>query len=90
MMMSVTGRLCERIVSSPPMDWVRTRLAKARQLVLDGVSVAVAGARIEAAPRNATSMHVLDFEPMWTPATHALSPVWPSGPVRQCLTKVLP
>jgi 2-methylcitrate dehydratase PrpD len=109
MMMSVTGRLCERT------NWIsprRTRalparlsaadglgeeaIAKARQLVLDGVSVAVAGARIEAAPRilanylnaqeskaessalgfgiplapvpaaflNATSMHVLDFEPM--------------------------
>ena len=74
--------------------------------MLDGIAVAVAGARIEEAPRiladylrgqgskpecaalgfgfrlapvpaallNATSMHVLDFEPMWTPATHALSP----------------
>src|ERR1700720_2703950 len=83
-----------------------TAIAKARQLVLDGVAVAVAGARIEEAPKiladylsgqgskpecaalgfgfrlaaapaallNATSMHVLDFEPMWTPATHALSP----------------
>jgi aconitate decarboxylase len=81
-------------------------LAKARQLVLDGVAVAVAGARIEQAPKilagylrqqgskpecsalgfrfrlagvpaallNAASMHVLDFEPMWTPQTHALSP----------------
>ena len=27
-----------------------------------------------AALLNATAMHVLDFEPMWTPATHALSP----------------
>src|SRR3984893_12703636 len=82
-----------------------TAVAKARQLVLDGVAVAVAGARIEEAPKilanylrgqgskpecsalvfgfrlapvaaallNATSMHVLDFEPMWTPPTHALS-----------------
>src|SRR4051812_33382601 len=30
---------------------------------------------IPAALLNATSMHVLDFEPMWRPATHALSPV---------------
>jgi aconitate decarboxylase len=83
-----------------------TAIAKARQLVLDGIAVAVAGARIEEAPKiladylrgqgskpdctalgfgfrlasvpaallNAASMHVLDFEPMWTPATHALSP----------------
>jgi aconitate decarboxylase len=29
---------------------------------------------VPAALLNATSMHVLDFEPMWTPATHALSP----------------
>jgi aconitate decarboxylase len=81
-------------------------VAKTRQLLLDGVAVAVAGARIEEAPKiladylreqgskpacsalgfgfrlapvpaallNAASMHVLDFEPMWTPATHALSP----------------
>src|SRR6202158_5015674 len=87
-------------------DRGETAIAKARQLVVDGVAVAVAGARIEEAPKiladylrgqgskpecsalgfgfrlapvpaallNATSMHVLDFEPMWTPATHALSP----------------
>jgi aconitate decarboxylase len=79
----------------------------ARMLVIDGIAVAVAGARLEQAPRilashlrvqggvgdvsalgfgfglsavsaallNATSMHVLDYEPMWQPATHALSPV---------------
>jgi aconitate decarboxylase len=106
MMMSVTGRLCDRIVSTTADGLGEEAIAKARQLVLDGISVAVAGARIEAAPRiladylhaqrskmdssalgfgfrlapvpaallNATSMHVLDFEPMWTPATHALSP----------------
>ena len=104
--MSVTSRLCDRIVSITSDGIGEGAIAKARQLVLDGVSVAVAGARIEAAPRvladyvhaqgskaeasalgfgfrlasvpaallNATSMHVLDFEPMWTPATHALSP----------------
>jgi aconitate decarboxylase len=104
--MTVTGRLCEKIVATNADSMGETAIAKARQLVLDGVAVAVAGARIEEAPKilagylreqgskpecsalgfafrlaavpaallNATSMHVLDFEPMWTPATHALSP----------------
>jgi aconitate decarboxylase len=104
--MSITKRLCEKIVATTADQMSAAAIAKARQLVLDGVAVAVAGARIEAAPKvlagylrdqgskpecsalgfgfrlaavpaallNATSMHVLDFEPMWTPATHALSP----------------
>ena len=105
-MTSVTKRLCDRIVAITADGIGESAIAKARQLVLDGIAVAVAGARIETAPRiladylrkqgskeessalgfgfrlapvpaallNATSMHVLDFEPMWTPATHALSP----------------
>lgn len=32
----------------------------------------------DAARINAAAMHVLDFEPMWQPATHALSPVLPA------------
>jgi aconitate decarboxylase len=104
--MSVTSRLCDKITAIKADDIGADAVAKARQLVLDGVAVAVAGARIETAPRiladylraqgskpdasalgfgfrlapvpaallNAASMHVLDFEPMWTPATHALSP----------------
>ncbi len=104
--MTITGRLCEKIVATTADSMGEDAIAKARQLVLDGVAVAVAGARIEEAPKilaaylrgqgskpecsalgfgfrlapvpaallNATSMHVLDFEPMWTPATHALSP----------------
>jgi aconitate decarboxylase len=103
---TITRRLCEKIVATTADSMGETAIAKARQLVLDGVAVAVAGARIEEAPKilanylrgqgskpecsalgfgfrlapvpaallNATSMHVLDFEPMWTPATHALSP----------------
>ncbi len=105
----VTARLCERMVEfgREPLE---ARLAvAARQLFLDGVAVAVAGAQLEEAPRlladhfsdpalgagggtasllglktrvgtvqaalvNGASMHVLDFEPMWLPATHALSP----------------
>ena len=103
----VTAQVCARIVacgaSLPP-----RLLPAARQLVLDGIAVAVAGARLEPAPRllaqhcadelgashgrasllgldaqlgtvpaalvNGASMHVLDYEPMWLPATHALSP----------------
>jgi aconitate decarboxylase len=103
---TITRKLCEKIVATTVDDVGETAIAKARQLVLDGIAVAVAGARIEEAPKilanylrgqesrpecsalgfgfglapapaallNATSMHVLDFEPMWTPATHALSP----------------
>jgi 2-methylcitrate dehydratase PrpD len=103
---TITRRLCEKIVATAADSMGETAIAKAHQLVLDGVAVAVAGARIEEAPKilakylrgqgskpecsalgfsfrlapvpaallNATSMHVLDFEPMWTPATHALSP----------------
>jgi aconitate decarboxylase len=105
-----TARVCERIVacSRAPLD--ERLLPAARQLFLDGVAVAVAGARLEEAPRilaehfadpltgpgggssasllglnarlgtvpaalvNGAAMHVLDFEPMWLPATHALSP----------------
>jgi aconitate decarboxylase len=103
---SVTRQLCEKIVATTAPDMGAAAIAKARQLVLDGIAVAVAGACIEKAPKiladylrgqgskpqcsalgfgfrlapapaallNAASMHVLDFEPMWTPATHALSP----------------
>jgi aconitate decarboxylase len=103
---SITRRLCEKIVATTADNMGDAAIAKARQLVLDGIAVAVAGARIEEAPKilahhlraqgskldcsalgfgfrlaavpaallNATSMHVLDFEPMWTPQTHALSP----------------
>ena len=106
MSVNVTNRLCEKITSITTDQIGEDAIVKARQLVLDGIGVAVAGARIEAAPRilasylrqqeskpessalgfgfslaavpaallNAASMHVLDFEPMWTPATHALSP----------------
>jgi 2-methylcitrate dehydratase PrpD len=106
----LTARVCERIVaySRAPLD--ARLLPAARQLFLDGMAVAVAGARLEEAPRilaahfgdpltgarggsaasllglnarlgtvpaalvNGAAMHVLDYEPMWLPATHALSP----------------
>jgi 2-methylcitrate dehydratase PrpD len=104
--MSITARLCERIVAVARATIDPAVRHAAVPLFLDGVAVAVAGARIEAAPGiladyfaeqgatptaavlglglrlatvpaalvNAASMHVLDFEPMWLPATHALSP----------------
>jgi aconitate decarboxylase len=107
---SLTAKLCERIVASGSEPLDARLLPAARQLFLDGISVAVAGAQLEEAPRmlaahfsdpltaggggatasllglnarlgtvqaalvNGAAMHVLDFEPMWLPATHALSP----------------
>ena len=107
---NITARICERIVACAAQPLESRLLPAARQLFLDGLAVAVAGARLETAPRlllehltdqvtgsgggasssllginarlgtvpaalvNGSSMHVLDFEPMWLPATHALSP----------------
>jgi aconitate decarboxylase len=107
---SLTARVCERIVAYGRDPVAAVLLPAARQLFLDGIAVAVAGARLEEAPRilaahfadpltgsgggsaaallglnarlgpvpaalvNGAAMHVLDFEPMWLPATHALSP----------------
>jgi 2-methylcitrate dehydratase PrpD len=84
-------------------------IAGARQLFLDGLAVAVAGAEEKAirllaehyrgygarpeatalglgfrtaapcaAALNGAAMHVLDFEPMWSPANHALSTTLPA------------
>ena len=106
---SLTARVCDLIVAFGREPLGADLLPAARQLFLDGVAVAIAGARIEDAPGilaahfadplsgagagscallglnarlgpvqaalvNGASMHVLDFEPMWLPATHALSP----------------
>jgi aconitate decarboxylase len=105
--MGVTAELCRRIAGTRAEDMPPDALAAARMLVLDGIAVAVAGARIEPVPGimaahlreqgshpvatalgqgfrlgpiqaallNGVAMHVLDFEPMWIPSTHALSPV---------------
>ena len=107
---SITARICARIAETSRQPLNPALLPIARQLLLDGIAVAVAGARIETAPSilaahfadplmgaggnpvssllglgarlapvpaalvNGAAMHVLDFEPMWLPATHALSP----------------
>jgi aconitate decarboxylase len=107
---SLTAKVCARIVAANAAELDPHLLQRARQLLLDGIAVGVAGARIEEAPRilaehfadplsgaggqgassvlgqgmrlpavpaavvNGAAMHVMDFEPMWLPATHALSP----------------
>jgi aconitate decarboxylase len=101
--------LCEKIVSLTYGELPALVIARARQLFLDGLAVAVAGtdekairllaahyrgygARPEAtalglgfrtaapcaAALNGAAMHVLDFEPMWSPANHALSTTLPA------------
>jgi aconitate decarboxylase len=107
---SLTSRVCDRIVTCGQKPLETRLLPAARQLFLDGIAVAVAGAQLEDAPQliarhfadpltesgggsassllgqkgrlgtvqaamvNGSAMHVLDFEPIWLPATHALSP----------------
>lgn len=102
--MGITRELSEKIASVTYNRLPQAVIDKARQLFLDGLSVAIAGtqeqaiqllgkhyqrygARPEAtalglgfrtaapcaAALNGAAMHVLDFEPMWSPANHALS-----------------
>jgi aconitate decarboxylase len=108
---SVTGDLCQRIVATRRSDLGREVMTAAARLVLDGLAVAIAGARepaialllehhrgqgtapaatvlgagadaklgpVSAAAVNGAAMHVLDFEPMWSPANHALSTTLPA------------
>ena len=108
--MGVTAELCEKIVGTNFESLTPEAVTKARRLVLDGISVAVAGSREDAigiladhyrslggvpdaaviglgfrtsptiaAVLNGASMHVLDFEPMWNPANHALSTTLPAA-----------
>ncbi|MPY95980.1 MAG: MmgE/PrpD family protein [Acidimicrobiia bacterium] len=107
--MTVTSDLCQRIVETGSADIGPAAMGAARRLVLDGLAVAVAGARedavgiladhhrsqgsrpaatvlgldfkvgtVPAAALNGAAMHVLDFEPMWSPANHALSTTLPA------------
>lgn len=107
---SLTRGLASAIAATKYDDLPVDVIAAARRLILDGIAVAVAGAR-ERPPRiladyfassakegpcdvigfglrlapaaacaiNGASMHVLDFEPMWSPANHAASPSVPVG-----------
>ncbi len=107
--MSTTREFCERLVELGEPDLGPQVRTLARQLVLDGIAVAVAGASerairllaghhrdqggvpaasaigfgfrlppVAAAALNGAAMHVLDFEPMWSPANHALSTTLPA------------
>ena len=107
--MTVTAELCEKIVASTYDDLTPEAIAAARRLVLDGLSITLAGTEEEAmqilgehyrgfgasgaataigfgfrtaptlaAALNGAAMHVLDFEPMWTPSNHALSTTLPA------------
>jgi aconitate decarboxylase len=108
--MSVTSQLCEKIAATGYADLGAPATAAARQLLLDGIAIAVAGSKeeaiqilaahfieqggvpqaaviansmrlntISAAALNGAAMHVLDFEPMWSPANHALSTTLPGA-----------
>ena len=107
--MSVTSQLCDKIVATTYDTLTPEAIAAARLLVLDGISIALAGTQEEAvqilaghyrsmeargdataigmgfrtaptlaAALNGAAMHVLDFEPMWLPANHALSTTLPA------------
>jgi 2-methylcitrate dehydratase PrpD len=107
--MSVTTDLSKTITATSFDALGAPAVAAARQLVLDGLGVAVAGSReqpitilaehwksqggnpqvsvighgfrtspVAATAINGAAMHVLDFEPMWSPATHALSTTLPA------------
>jgi 2-methylcitrate dehydratase PrpD len=107
--MSVTSELCEKIVAATYSSLTPEAISAARRLVLDGLSIALAGteehaiqilgehyrgfgargdataigfgfctAPTLAAALNGAAMHVLDFEPMWSPSNHALSTTLPA------------
>lgn len=106
---TVTKDLCQTIVQLSFDALPSPVVAVAKRIILDGVAVAVAGARedgsrivaehqqslggtptstvighgfqtspVSAAYVNGVSMHVLDYEPMWSPPTHATSPTLPT------------
>jgi 2-methylcitrate dehydratase PrpD len=105
---NVTSELSAKIAATRFEDLPPAAVAAGRQLVADGLAIAMAGcddaairilaayyraaeARADApvfghgfrtipamaAAVNGAAMHVLDFEPMWKPANHALSPTLP-------------
>ncbi len=107
--MGITAELTNRIVATTFDTLTPEAINAARRLVLDGISIAIAGTEEEAiqilaahyesfgargdstvigfpfrtaptlaAALNGASMHVLDFEPMWTPSNHALSTTLPA------------
>ena len=108
-MMPTTQALAARVVAIGQDDIDEATRQATRRIFLDGIAVAVAGARESAPPRtfavqsglaapgkatvvgfskrltpvaaacvNGASMHVLDFEPMWSPPNHAVSTTLPA------------
>jgi aconitate decarboxylase len=106
---AVTRDLCQTITQVSFDALPSQVIAVAKRIILDGIAVAVAGARedgpritaehvknlggnpastvighgyktspVSAAYVNGISMHVLDYEPMWSPPTHATSPTLPT------------
>lgn len=104
-----TGDLCRTIVQTTFAALPSPVVDVAKQIILDGIAVAVAGSGedgprivaehvkslggtevatvlgqgfktspVSAAYVNGISMHVLDYEPMWSPPTHATSPTLPT------------
>ncbi len=105
----VTAALCQTLTRMTFASLPDAVITVAKQVILDGLAVAVAGAT-ESGPRiaaahvksqggketatvigqgfrtapvlaayaNGITMHVLDYEPMWSPPTHATSPTLPA------------
>jgi aconitate decarboxylase len=107
--MYATETLCQTITQTTFASLPTQVVDIAKQIILDGIAVAVAGS-VEDGPRiaaehvkslggvesstvlgqgcktspvsaayvNGMAMHVLDYEPMWSPPTHATSPALPT------------
>ena len=107
--MNVTAELAHSLTRTTFASLSDEVIAVAKRVILDGIAVAVAGAKesgptiaaahvksqsgkdiatvigqgfrtspVLAAYANGISMHVLDYEPMWSPPTHATSPTLPA------------
>ena len=107
--MRATEILCQTITQTTFASLPSQVVEVARQIILDGIAVAVAGSAedgphivaehvkslggtesstilghgfktspVSAAYVNGIAMHVLDYEPMWSPPTHATSPTLPT------------
>src|SRR5712692_6213993 len=107
--MHATETLCQTITQTTFASLPTQVVEVAKQIILDGIAVAVAGSAedgprivaehikslggpqsstvlgqdfktspVSAAYINGIAMHVLDYEPMWSPPTHATSPTLPT------------
>ena len=105
----ITAAVCHSLTRMTFASLSDEVIAVAKRVILDGLAVAVAGAKesgptiaaahvnsqggketatvigqgfrtspVLAAYANGIAMHVLDYEPMWSPPTHATSPTLPA------------